>query len=303
MNLDHLCYFKTLVETKSRTEAANRLAITPSALSLAISKLERELNVTLIDKKRGSVALTTEGEVFYEYIATALRFIEGGIKILNERTGQSAQSEIVIGTVFSVQDRDWSNIISEFRNYTHGGVRIKVKQATTPELLNDINNRVVDLAFCGALKKDPSISYMPIWSQKAVLVVNRRHPFAQRSSISLAELKDHYLISYNLTGPLANELTDLVKGHSLLIDYLYSDEITLASIVAGNPDIMAIACRSWLLDSYHNEVKLINITEAPDNFHQMFLCTDSSIRQPQTVKTFIHVVKRYCKEKQNSLQK
>lgn len=58
MNLDHLYYFKTLVETKSRTEAADRLAITPSTLSLAISKLERELNTTLIDKKRGSVALT-----------------------------------------------------------------------------------------------------------------------------------------------------------------------------------------------------------------------------------------------------
>ena len=101
MNLDHLYYFKTLVETKSRTETADKLAITPSTLSLAISKLERELNTTLIDKKRGSVTLTTEGEVFYEYIATALRFVEGGVKILNERTGGgSSQSEIVIGTVF-----------------------------------------------------------------------------------------------------------------------------------------------------------------------------------------------------------
>lgn len=87
MNLDHLYYFKTLVETKSRTATAEKLAITPSTLSLAIAKLERELNISLLDKKRGSVSLTTDGQVFYEYIATALRFVDGGIKILQERNG------------------------------------------------------------------------------------------------------------------------------------------------------------------------------------------------------------------------
>ena len=78
MNLDHLYYFKTLVETKSRSATAEKLAITPSTLSLAIAKLERELNTSLLDKKRGSVSLTTDGQVFYEYIATALRFVDGG---------------------------------------------------------------------------------------------------------------------------------------------------------------------------------------------------------------------------------
>ena len=87
MNLDHLYYFKTLVETKSRTITSEKLAITPSTLSLAITKLERELNTTLLDKKRGSVELTTDGQVFYEYIATALRFVDGGVKILQERNG------------------------------------------------------------------------------------------------------------------------------------------------------------------------------------------------------------------------
>ena len=90
--------------------------------------------------------------------------------------------------------------------------------------------------------------------------MNRLHPLAKRDKLSLEELKDHYLISYSLTGPLASELTDLVKGYCLLIDYLYTDEITLASIVSGSPDIMAIACRSWLLDSYHDDIKLVAVS-------------------------------------------
>ena len=48
MNLDHLTYFKTLVELGSRSETAERLSITPSTLSLALSKLEQEVGVPLL---------------------------------------------------------------------------------------------------------------------------------------------------------------------------------------------------------------------------------------------------------------
>lgn len=55
MNLDHLNYFKTLVELRSRSATAEKLSITPSTLSLALGKLEQEVGVPLIEKKRGAV--------------------------------------------------------------------------------------------------------------------------------------------------------------------------------------------------------------------------------------------------------
>lgn len=90
MNLDHLTYFKTLVELGSRSETAERLSITPSTLSLALSKLEQEVGVPLIQKKRGSVELTSEGEAFYEYVETSLRFLNNGLKLLQEKRGGEA---------------------------------------------------------------------------------------------------------------------------------------------------------------------------------------------------------------------
>ena len=141
---------------------------------------------------------------------------------------------------------------------------------------------------------DPDVRLNPCWAQEAVLVVNRLHPFASRKEISLEELADHYLISYSLTGPIGAELTNLIKSHDLTIDCLYSDEITLASMVVGNPDIMAIACRSLLLDSYDQDLTLIKISEAPRNFHQMYLCSNARIEQSKTVKTFIDTALEYC---------
>ncbi|MFR1639215.1 MAG: LysR family transcriptional regulator [Eggerthellaceae bacterium] len=60
MNLDHLYYFKALVETGSRNDTARIMSITQPTLSLAISKLEKELGVSLVEKKKGAVELTKD---------------------------------------------------------------------------------------------------------------------------------------------------------------------------------------------------------------------------------------------------
>ena len=113
MNLDHRNYFKTLVELRSRSAAAEKLSITPSTLSLALGKLEQEVGVPLIEKKRGAVELTSEGESFYEYVDASLRFLNNGLKMLKEKQFGS-QREIVVGIVFSAQSKDWSRIINQF---------------------------------------------------------------------------------------------------------------------------------------------------------------------------------------------
>ena len=113
MNLDHLNYFKTLVELRSRSATAEKLAITPSTLSLALSKLEQEVGVPLIEKKRGTVELTSDGESFYEYVDTSLRFLNNGLKMLQEKrgggllkaklsSGPSSQCRVRTGRVSSI---------------------------------------------------------------------------------------------------------------------------------------------------------------------------------------------------------
>ena len=171
---------------------------------------------------------------------------------------------------------------------------IRVEQLSTPLLVKGIKQGKIDVAFAGTMGEDPEVRFDPCWSQEAVLVVNRLHPLANRDEVSLKDLSDQYLISYNLTGPLGAELTELVKDYELTIDCLYSDETTLASMVVGNPDMMAIACRSWLLDSFERDIKLVKISEAPRNFHQMYLCSNARVEQSKTVSEFIDTALDYC---------
>ncbi|MDO5335588.1 MAG: LysR family transcriptional regulator [Coriobacteriia bacterium] len=291
MNLAHLTYFTTLANTRSYRFAALEASVSQSTLSTAISGLEKELGATLFIRKKGSVELTEEGRIFYQYVTSSLKFLDDGIRLVKEKSGNHVR-EITIGTVNTAQSRNWSELIYEFRKETHGEVQVKVKQGPTPVTLDLLKRGAVDVAFCGTMGKDPEVITMPCWHQEATLVVNKRHPLSKRKSISLRELRDHYLISYNLEGPIGKELYNLIHGWELQIDCLYGDEITLGSMVAANPDVMAIACNSWLLNAFESEVVLVPIEEAPENFHQLFFCFRSKADFPLVVKQFIDLTQR-----------
>ncbi len=290
MNLSHLYYFKTLAETKNYQKTAQAVSVSQPTLSLAISGLEKELAVPLFVRKKGSVELTDDGRAFYQYVSTSLRFLDKGLDLMKERSGNTKRV-INIGTIYSAQSTDWSQLIYDFRRQMHGDVQINIKQSTTPDLLRKIKNATIDVAFAGTMGPDPDLVFHPCWTQEATLVVNRLHPFSDREWISLDDLRGHYVISYDLRGPLGPELTDLVGHHNLSIDYNYADEITLASIVAANPDIMAIACHSWLLNSYDEEIRTVKIAEAPSVFRQLFTIYRSDVKHPYIVNEFIKLAR------------
>lgn len=292
MNLSHLYYFKTLSETKNRRLTAQMLSITQPTLSQAISKLEAELEVALFEKSRSGVYLTDEGMAFYQYVATALKFLDNGVSFIRKKKTEQ-ESGITIGAVFSAQNQDWSKILYEFRRKTNGNTKINIIQSTTPDLLTKLKNGTIDVAFAGPIEIDPEIVFYPVWTQGVTLLVNRHHPLSQKSTISLTELTNQHLVSYDLQGPLGPSVASLIKDYDLPIECLYSDEITLASIVSANPDILAIACNSWLLDAFTKDLVCLSIQEAPEEFRQIHLCYCANIERSKTVDTFINIAASY----------
>lgn len=285
MNLSHLHYFATLFETKSFQETARSVSVTQPTLSQAINGLERELECQLFIRKKGSVEPTAEGETFYQYVATALRFLDSGVNLIHS-SSRDQKKEISLGSIYSAQSKIWSQMIYDFRQCMHNDVVINIRQAPGNDLIRQLKDGSLDVAFVDNMGADPDLAYWPCWTQEVALVVNTQHPLAKKTSVSLTDLADHYLISYDLQGPLGAALTALIDNYDLQVGCRYNDEITLASIVMANPDVMAIACRSWLLDAYNN-VCFIPIEEAPQHFRQLYLAYHSNAQQSQTVRRFI----------------
>ena len=74
--------FKTVAELESFAGAARKLRMTPSAVSQIINRLEKHLNVRLLNRTTRSVSLTTEGTELFTRIEPALVEIESVLREL-----------------------------------------------------------------------------------------------------------------------------------------------------------------------------------------------------------------------------
>ncbi|NUP07655.1 MAG: LysR family transcriptional regulator [Polyangiaceae bacterium] len=84
--------FVAAAEAKSLRAAAERLGLTPSAVSKAITRLEADLGVRLLHRTSRSVALTEEGEAFLRSCSDAVTSVraarEGAVSSLRAPRGR-----------------------------------------------------------------------------------------------------------------------------------------------------------------------------------------------------------------------
>lgn len=78
MNISDLNLFIRIVETSSITESAKQLGITPPAVSSALRRLEKQLDVQLFIRTTRRLRITPQGEQFLFYCRQALESLEQG---------------------------------------------------------------------------------------------------------------------------------------------------------------------------------------------------------------------------------
>lgn len=82
--------FVHVAEERSFRRAAERLGVTTAAVSKAVSKLETELGVALLERTSRSVALTDEGAAFLERCRDAVDAVRAGRELVAQARGTVA---------------------------------------------------------------------------------------------------------------------------------------------------------------------------------------------------------------------
>jgi DNA-binding transcriptional LysR family regulator len=88
LKLEFLAAFVAIAETGSMTGAAARLSISKSVVSERLLELERTLGARLVERTTRRLALTEEGNVFYERARGILRDVEGAATELAQLRGK-----------------------------------------------------------------------------------------------------------------------------------------------------------------------------------------------------------------------
>lgn len=162
--------FYITAKERSMSKAADKLHCVQSNISARIKQLESDLNIVLFDRGGGKkLTLTPNGKILFQYAEKIAILEKEAEKAINNINGKN--SAIAIGLMETATAIKLHEIlISYHKNYPES--KIKIVTGTTEELVQNILNSEIDVAFIQDLIELPNIELKPIFEEKLALISN-----------------------------------------------------------------------------------------------------------------------------------
>lgn len=257
MNLNLYRIFYVVAQSKSYTDASNKLNITKPAISKYIKQLETNLNTSLFYRENNGVRLTAEGNELFEFVEKSMTFIDAGEKLLIQKS-DLASGEITIGTLSHIASFYLMDAIEDVKNDYQN---LKIKIITAPsgkELINMLESHKIDFAIDSTQME---ITNKEIQKEE---LKNIENIFISSKPIKIKELKEleeyNYILGLEYT-TTSKKLLNVLKEHNINIHSNIEIDITELKIEAvkrnlGISYVMRDAVRKELANKEIFEVEL-----------------------------------------------
>lgn len=160
--------FNTVAECGSFSAAASHLFMTQSAVSQAVSTLEKTLGTPLFRRTPKGVVLTPDGQTLYAYTSDALRTLQNGEQRLADRH-RLAGGELRIGASDTVSSCYLLPTLKAFHE-EHPGVSIRVVNRVTAEAAALVKAGELDLCVGNLPYEDDELDIRPCMTVHDVFV-------------------------------------------------------------------------------------------------------------------------------------
>lgn len=271
MNLSQLYYFRKLAELQHYTQAAKELFISQPTLSHAISALEDDLGVKLFEKSGRNVQLSESGQLFKEYVDSALGTLDEGIAMLKKRQGRLTGT-VSFGAVATVHADFLPAAVLAYRRKRGSLIDLRITQAQTKDLMAGVRNGDLEFALASENHHEDGFTFTPLFSQQLVVAVTQSHPLADRDKVTMEDLRDIDVYTYRAGTAIGNAIDSFLDSlnygpHDLHPNRDSDDEVMLGSIAANEP-VAALVLLTSGLAPYRN-LKIIELDEpgAKDFYH------------------------------------
>jgi DNA-binding transcriptional LysR family regulator len=194
MEIHQLRYFIAVAEYKHFTKAAEALHIAQPSVSQQIQKLEAELGSPLLHRMKRGVTLTEAGQTFLPWA----RRIVGDLATARAEVAELAslqRGSLAIGATPSLATRFLPAVVATF-NQTYPGINFRLREAGSQPLVASLLAGEIDLALLILPVRNPSIETELLFEEPVHVGVPRTHHLAERSSVSISELRGERFVLF-----------------------------------------------------------------------------------------------------------
>ena len=191
--LKQLRAFCNTARTGSVSLAAEALFLSQPSVSLQIQALERELGITLFERRGPQIKMTPEGTILYELAHPLVEGIDNIHETFAARYGklESGTLDIAAGesTILYILGEPVRRFIAEYP-----GIDVKLHNVTGRDGMAMMRADQVDLAIGSMLELPDDINYKAVVTYGPTLITPLDHPLANRKEIRLEEISPYGLI-------------------------------------------------------------------------------------------------------------
>jgi DNA-binding transcriptional LysR family regulator len=195
MRIEQLEYIAAEVQHGSLRRASEEIHISQPALSDAVTKLERELGVSLLDRRRSGARISQRGRELLQNMVEVLESVE---RLRIAAAGQARQTRVIrIGTVSAGTSTLLAPSIREFRD-RHPTTTVEVANVQQAEIHEGLLEGSLDLGLVNVLEGDDppdDLASTDLIRGRPVVVLPAGHVLAARAELGVDDLRREPLVT------------------------------------------------------------------------------------------------------------
>lgn len=198
MELYSLKVFLTVATEKSFSRAGEKLLRTQPAISLAIQRLENELQEKLIDRSGKELILTDAGKIVLDY-ARRFENIEQDLENALKELRDHSAGRLSIGANESTALYLLKHIETYRRLYPK--VKVEVRRSLSSKVPGQLIDGDLELGLISYDPDDDRLVSNIIYTDHLSFVVSPQHRFSNRDAVSITELGMETFVAHNVLSP------------------------------------------------------------------------------------------------------
>jgi LysR family hydrogen peroxide-inducible transcriptional activator len=187
MTLTELKYIVAVAREKHFGKAAEACFVSQPTLSVAIKKLEEELELKIFERNASEIAVTPLGEQIVRQAQTVLEQA-AAIKEIAKRGKDPLAGPLRLGIIYTIGPYLLPELVKHAIEMVPQ-MPLMLQENFTVKLLEMLRTGELDCAIMAEPFPDAGLAVAPLYDEPFMVAAPRSHPLARRDSVSSEELK------------------------------------------------------------------------------------------------------------------
>jgi len=233
MRIEQLQYVAAVTQYGSLRRASEHLHISQPALSESLTKLEKELGVTLLDRRRSGTRISATGRELLQHIVEVLDAAERLRAAAGDQT--AAVRVMRIGTVNAGTSTLLLPAIQAFQQ-RFPGVSVEVRNLQHAEIHRDLLEGTLDIGIInlpGGDDVSPELAGIELLQGSPVAVLSCDHPLVEQAEVTVDDLRAERFVAMR-SGYLMYRFAHRLFGAQLPASWHSTDGAEMGKVMVAD---------------------------------------------------------------------